>query len=240
LLFQNLKDDGGGKIKTSGSKVSFGAMSDSVYEYMLKVWVQGGRKESMYREMWDKSMQGMHDQLLQKSTPNGLSYIADRQNDRLDRKMDHLVCFMGGALALGAYTDPRGLESERAQRDLRSAKALTYTCYQMYARTKTGIAPEFVQFSGGDDMVVPRSAPFYILRPETVEAFYYLSKLTGDPIYRVSYSDAGWFTASFFVNYTYLNQTHSTFIQCVDKRSGDGRCFRASKSTAKQNMAMAH
>ena len=56
----------------------------------------------------------------------------------------------------------------------------------MYARTKTGIAPEFVQFKGGDDMIVPSSAPFYILRPETVEAFYYLSQLTGDPIYRVS------------------------------------------------------
>ena len=53
-----------------------------------------------------------------------------------------------------------------------------------YARTKTGIAPEFVQFRGEDFSIT--SAPFYILRPETVEAFYYLSVLTGDPIYRVS------------------------------------------------------
>jgi hypothetical protein len=36
--------------------------------------------------------------------------------------MDHLVCFMGGLLALGAYTDPQGLLSERAQRDLKTAK----------------------------------------------------------------------------------------------------------------------
>jgi mannosyl-oligosaccharide alpha-1,2-mannosidase len=33
-------------------------------------------------------------------------------------------------------------------------------------------------------MIVPSDAPYYILRPEAVEAFYYLSKLTGDPIYR--------------------------------------------------------
>jgi len=33
-------------------------------------------------------------------------------------------------------------------------------------------------------MQVPPSASFYILRPEAVEAFYYLSVLTGDPIYR--------------------------------------------------------
>ena len=186
LLFQNIRDNGQGKATFTNQKVSFGAMGDSIYEYMIKVWVQGGKKEPKYREMWDKAMVGMHEQLLQKSSPNGLTYIADKNNGRLDQKMDHLVCFMGGALALGAYTDPQGLQSERAQRDLKSAKALTYTCYQMYARQKTGIAPEYVQFKGGDDFVVAGNAPFYILRPETVEAFYYLSVLTGDPIYRVS------------------------------------------------------
>ena len=91
---------------------------------------------------------------------------------------------MGGALAIGAYTDPEGLESSRAQRDLKTAKALTYTCYQMYARSKTGISPEYVSFGGNNDFTIPRNAPFYILRPEVVEAFYYLSTLTGDPVYR--------------------------------------------------------
>ncbi|KAL7553843.1 hypothetical protein ACHAWF_017442 [Thalassiosira exigua] len=182
LLAQNIKDSGG-HPKFVGNKVSFGAMGDSVYEYMLKVWVQGGRKEKMYREMWDKAMTGMHEQLVQKSKPNGLTYIADRIGSSLDHKMDHLACFMGGSLALSAYTDPDGLDSARAKRDLRTARALTYTCYQMYARMKTGIAPEFVRFHGENDFA-KSSAPFYILRPETVEAFYYLNKLTGDPIYR--------------------------------------------------------
>lgn len=53
-------------------------------------------------------------------------------------KMDHLVCFLPGVLALGAYTDPNGLDSERAQRDLSIAKGLMYTCYQMYARMVSG------------------------------------------------------------------------------------------------------
>eukprot|EP00581_Thalassiosira_minuscula_P019307 CAMPEP_0183712496 /NCGR_PEP_ID=MMETSP0737-20130205/7605_1 /TAXON_ID=385413 /ORGANISM="Thalassiosira miniscula, Strain CCMP1093" /LENGTH=721 /DNA_ID=CAMNT_0025941117 /DNA_START=201 /DNA_END=2366 /DNA_ORIENTATION=+ len=185
LLFQNLPENGNNPPAFSGSKVSFGAMGDSVYEYMLKVWVQGGKKEPMYREMWDRAMSGLHDQLIQKTTPNGLTFIADRENGRIKRKMDHLACFMGGALALSAYTDPKGLKSKRAQRDLKTAKALTYTCYQMYARTKTGIAPEYMQFDDrNNDMSVPGNAKFYILRPETVEAFYYLSVLTGDPIYR--------------------------------------------------------
>lgn len=187
LLFQDLQD-GGGNPFFSGDKVSFGAMGDSTYEYMLKIWIQGGRKEGKYREMWDKAMTGMHEQLLHKSKPNGLSYIADKYGDsRLDHKMDHLVCFMGGSLALSAYTDPLGLDSPRAQRDLKAAKAIAYTCYQMYARTKSGLAPEYYQFEGDNDMVVAGRAPFYILRPEAVEAFYYLSRLTGDPIYRVSF-----------------------------------------------------
>eukprot|EP00986_Skeletonema_menzelii_P021000 scaffold32893_cov148-Skeletonema_menzelii.AAC.1 len=184
LLFEKLKDDGRKGVSFVSGKTSFGAMGDSTYEYMIKLWIQGGRKEDMYRKMWDKAMNGVHAQLVQKSKPNGLTYLADRVNGRTDHKMDHLACFMGGSLALGAYTDPSGIDSSRAKRDLKTAKALTYTCYQMYARTKTGISPEFVKFSGGEDFVVPSSAPFYILRPEAVEAFYYLSVLTGDPIYR--------------------------------------------------------
>merc|ERR1712129_448831 len=98
--------------------------------------------------------------------------------------MDHLTCFMGGTLALGAYTDPNGLESDRAQRDLKTAKALAYTCYQMYARSKTGLSPEIAKFQPNKDIASPPSMNHYLLRPETVETFYYLNKLTGDPVYR--------------------------------------------------------
>ncbi|KAG7372160.1 glycosyl hydrolase family 47 protein [Nitzschia inconspicua] len=174
----------GNKPEFANNKLTFGAMSDSFYEYMLKIWLQGGRKEQFYRDMYDKSMQGMFDELLQVSSPSGLVYIADKNNGVLDTKMDHLVCFMGGLLALGAYTDPLGLHSERAQRDLKTAKAITYTCYQMYARMETGISPEYIQFFPGKDFQSGRGAPHYLLRPETVESFFILYHLTGDPIYR--------------------------------------------------------
>ena len=173
-----------GKARFTNDKVTFGAMGDSFYEYMLKVWVQGGRMEPMYREMYDLAIDSMHKQLLKFSTPSGLAYIADRNGGVIDHKMDHLVCFMGGALALGAYLDPLGLESERAQRDLKTGKALTYTCYQMYARMNTGISPEFIQFYEGKDFQIGRGAPHYLLRPEAVESLFILSQLTGDPIYR--------------------------------------------------------
>jgi mannosyl-oligosaccharide alpha-1,2-mannosidase len=98
--------------------------------------------------------------------------------------MDHLVCFMPGVMALGAYTDPQGVESPRAQRDLSVAKALMFTCREMYHRTETGISPEFVLFPPGKDIDTRTSAPFYILRPETAESLFVLNQLTGDPIYR--------------------------------------------------------
>jgi hypothetical protein len=164
--------------------LTFGAMADSAYEYMLKMWLQGGQTETMYRDMYDKAMDGMHDELKRISTPSGLTFIGDKDNGRPNDKMDHLACFMGGLLALGAYTDPQGLESARAQRDLRTAKALTYTCYQMYARMNTGISAEYIQFREGGDFDIGRGAPHYLLRPETVESFFILNQLTGDPIYR--------------------------------------------------------
>lgn len=36
--------------------------------------------------------------------------------------LENSAGFMGGLLALGAYTDPNGLDSERAQRDLKTGK----------------------------------------------------------------------------------------------------------------------
>lgn len=176
-----------GKPSFANNKLTFGAMADSLYEYMLKIWIQGGRREDSYREMYDKAIDSMHKELLQTSTPSHLVYIADKDGGGrggIDHKMDHLVCFMGGLLALGAYTDPLGLESERAQRDLRTGKALAYTCYQMYARMNTGISPEFVQFYPGKDLQIGRGAPHYLLRPEAFESFFILNQLTGEPIYR--------------------------------------------------------
>ena len=63
-------------------------------------------------------------------------------------------------------------------------QALTYTCYQMYARMETGIAAEFIQFRAGSDFHIGSGAPHYLLRPETVESFFILNQLTGDPVYR--------------------------------------------------------
>jgi len=180
-IYNNYSDE----PQLGSTKITFGAMGDSFYEYLLKVWLQGGRVETKYRAMYDKAMDGLHQYLVHKTSLRGLTYIADIENKKVEHKMDHLVCFMAGNLALGAYTNPDGLGSRRAKRDLKLGKALAYTCYQMYAHHKSGIAPEFVEFnSKSTDFTKAINAPHYYLRPEAVESFYILNKLTGDPVYR--------------------------------------------------------
>ncbi|CAB1115373.1 unnamed protein product [Ectocarpus sp. CCAP 1310/34] len=167
--------------QTVGSQVTFGALGDSFYEYLLKAWLQGGKTETKYRTMYDRAMDGMTSKLLRKSDPSGLTYVSDLSGSKNVDKMDHLVCFLAGTLALGSQTTD---DPVRADRDLKTAKALAYTCYQMYERQKTGLAPEMVTFEKGKDMVVPPKAAYNILRPETAEALYVLHQITGDPIYR--------------------------------------------------------
>ena len=227
LLPLKLKDGKTG-VEFSTDHISFGGMGDSTYEYMLKLWIQGGKKEQRYRDMWDRSVQGMHEQLLQRSSPSGLTYIAEMKNGKLVHNFGHLTCFMSGALALGAYTDPKGLQSKRAQRDLKTAKSLMYTCFQMYVTTKTGIGPESVIFMDDGDFRIPRSDRHYILRPEVVESLYYLNKLTGDPIYRVSLHRPS-FVIHLFLS---LNSPHG-MILCGFARSGDGKSFTTLRNTVK-------
>lgn len=95
IYIQSSNDDS--KPRFGCERISFGAMGDSFYEYMLKVWIQGGRRETNLRNMYDRAMDGLHKKMIHKSNPNGLTYIAELNGESVERKMDHLACFMGGA-----------------------------------------------------------------------------------------------------------------------------------------------
>jgi len=178
-FISNTKQD----ISFGNEDISIGAMGDSFYEYLLKIWLQGGKKETKYRRRYDESMNGIMDKLIHMSRPNYLTYVAEMKRGKVEHKMDHLSCFLGGLLSLGAYTHPDGLQSLEAQRQLKTGKQLAYTCYQMYARSKSGLAPEFVNFDNAQNDF-RNGHPYYILRPETAETFYILYQLTKDPVYR--------------------------------------------------------
>jgi len=208
----------------TNSKFTLGARADSLYEYMLKLWIQGGKKETKYRLMYDESVEGIHDVLLHRSKQNGLVYVGEQTNGHNLDQMDHLACFFSGVLALGAYTDPNGLYSDRAQRDLTTSKALAYTCYQMYASTETGLAPEIagsfeVPHRDKADFTPNYDASFYLLRPEVVESLYILNKLTGDPIYR----EWGWEIFQSIEKYCKAEYGYGENANVNDAGEGQGR-----------------
>ncbi|CAH2050579.1 unnamed protein product [Thlaspi arvense] len=88
---------------SSYSTITFGAMGDSFYEYLLKVWIQGNKTEAVkpYREMWEKSMKGLLS-LVRRTTPSSFAYVCEKIGSSLTDKMDELACFAPGMIALGA------------------------------------------------------------------------------------------------------------------------------------------
>lgn len=81
----------------------------------------------------------------------------------LSSKMDHLVCFLPGTIALGATggltvaeakKSPEGWSAAKEQQmDL--AKELMKTCWGMAKVTETGIAPEIAWFNADESALEP-------------------------------------------------------------------------------------
>lgn len=118
-------------------------MGDSFYEYLLKIWVQSNFKSSEFRLWYEESVEGMIQHLLKETMPSRLRFLADwnPQSNAVNRKMDHLVCFAPGMLALGAYhSDKSPGGTVNKDRDLKIAKQLMYTCVQMYLRQASGMS----------------------------------------------------------------------------------------------------
>ncbi|KAK9318597.1 glycoside hydrolase [Lipomyces starkeyi] len=210
-----------------GNQIRLGSRGDSYYEYLLKQYLQTNSKEDVYRQMYDESMAGVKKRLMQKSLPSGLTYVAELDHGidgALSPKMDHLVCFLPGNLALGSTG---GYPLHIAQRtswtitqasDMKLAKDLARTCYEMYRVTKTGIAPEIVYFNtdtkGTEDISIKWQDSHNLQRPETVESLFIMWRITKDPIYR----EWGWEIFEAFRKYAHLpDGTGYTCLESVNE-----------------------
>ncbi|KAJ7212097.1 glycoside hydrolase [Mycena pura] len=147
------------------SAVRLGSKVDSYYEYLLKQYLQTNGTETFYRDMYTNAMDAVHKTLIKKSFNSNMVYTSeliperDPNNEiswRLTPKQDHLVCFLGGSLMLGASTTgalvrrasvpPRPEElSEQGKRDWSTGTKLIRTCMDTH-RTATGLSPEVVHF----------------------------------------------------------------------------------------------
>eukprot|EP01029_Cantina_marsupialis_P015940 TRINITY_DN352_c1_g1_i1.p1 TRINITY_DN352_c1_g1~~TRINITY_DN352_c1_g1_i1.p1 ORF type:complete len:523 (+),score=142.24 TRINITY_DN352_c1_g1_i1:123-1691(+) len=184
-LFGNNLSTRSGK---TGQHISFGAAGDSYYESLIKVWLQTNKdsKSDMYLRLWRNAVDSMTSDMLQRSSDDLLFLPNLQPNKSKGSSMEHLTCFMPGVLALSTQVDTKRSQSLR-DRDLMNAKALGYTCWQMYERTKSGCGAERTRFKTqsnfrGDSM--SQSDARYLLRPEVIEGLFYLHEVTGNPTYR--------------------------------------------------------
>ncbi|KAL9235545.1 hypothetical protein vseg_010295 [Gypsophila vaccaria] len=192
----------------SRSTITFGAMGDSFYEYLLKVWVQGNKTSAVkpYRKMWETSMIGLSS-LVRKTTPSSFTYICEKNGESLNDKMDELACFAPGMIALGSS----GYGPGESEKYMSLAEELAWTCYNFYQSTPTKLAGENYFFNAGEDMSVGTS--WNILRPETVESLFYLWRLTGNK----TYQEWGW---NIFQAFEKNSRTESGYVGLKDVNTG--------------------
>jgi hypothetical protein len=179
-------------------------------EYLIKQYLQTGKTESVYKDMYEKAIGGVKKHLLGRTIPHNLLFVGEIDKFEpsiLSPKMDHLVCFLGGTMALasteGQCLDPVAFPRSRLdqvqEEEFTMGEELTESCYEMYRQTETGLAPEIVywvskqeqtrgksalQHTPGSDFIINDRDGHNWLRPETIESLFYMWRLTGDDKYR--------------------------------------------------------
>ncbi len=117
--------------------------------------------------MWLEALAGIQKHLITSTKFSKLKFVAELPSGiggPLSPKMDHLVCFLPGCIALGATG---GLTESEAQggpgwgfeqdQQMQLARELMKTCWGMYKVTETGLAPEIAWFRADDAALQPRS-----------------------------------------------------------------------------------
>jgi mannosyl-oligosaccharide alpha-1,2-mannosidase len=140
-----------------GKNIRLGSRGDSYYEYLAKQYLQTEGREPVYDDMWNEALDGVRKHLVSYTADAGFTIIGERPEGLdgvLSPKMDHLVCFMPGTIALaatGGLTEAEararpGFWSSRREDDLQLAKELMHTCWATYKCTATGLAGEITHF----------------------------------------------------------------------------------------------
>ncbi|GES60651.1 mannosyl-oligosaccharide alpha-1,2-mannosidase [Aspergillus terreus] len=139
-----------------GDNIRLGSRGDSYYEYLIKQYLQTSEQEPVYKEMWDEALVGIRKHLIAYSKNAQLTILGERPSGldgALSPKMDHLVCFLPGTIALGAtgglplsQAKKSSTWTQRHDEEILLAKELMKTCWATYLATKTGLAPEITYF----------------------------------------------------------------------------------------------
>ncbi|PGH07679.1 mannosyl-oligosaccharide alpha-1,2-mannosidase [Blastomyces parvus] len=189
--------------KFMGQNIRLGSRGDSYYEYLIKQYLQTSREEPVYLDMWNEALAGIRKHLITYTKHASLTVLAERPNGlkhELVPKMDHLVCFMPGTIALGATG---GLPISQARKspdwghkqeeEILLAKELMKTCWAMYVATATGLAPEITYFKTDNPPRMMKDVfPDLAKNPSAAKSASADLHLTSKPLYPLTDANSAW------------------------------------------------
>ncbi|KAF8540423.1 glycoside hydrolase [Trichophaea hybrida] len=183
---------------------SWGAGHDSYYEYLIKAHILSPTDEhsTKYRDRWIQAVESTRDHLLFRGTvnsrsesyPNAPLFLHQYRSGWIVNEMGHLACFAGGNMMLGGTYLMRP--------DIVAlGKELVETCRRTYEATATGIGPEYWHWDpAGQVSAFTADTEWHqmqrnktgwwvidarwMLRPETVESYFYAYRITGEKKYQ--------------------------------------------------------
>ncbi|KAJ2788206.1 mannosyl-oligosaccharide alpha-1,2-mannosidase [Coemansia interrupta] len=226
--------------------IRMGSRGDSYYEYLLKQYLQTQQSEPAFLQQYGAAMEGVKKHLVARSLRLNMTFVGElvdmpgslgknmqgQQGPKFKPKMDHLVCFLAGNLALGATMgrplsaiDARAL-SASAREDLVLARQLGDTCAHMYFDAPTGLAPELVHvlhstlpsadssdlLHASGDLLAYRADRHSLLRPETVESLFILWRITGEERWR----EYGWRIFEAFERWARMDEGYSSLVDVME------------------------
>lgn len=191
---------------TRDTQFSLGTMADSAYEYLGKTYqlLRGVGAATQYKKMYEFAMDSVIKYLLfRPMVPDQADILfptvvraIDPSAITQDHQGQHLVCFVGGMLALGGRLVGNESHVEYGRR-------ITDACIWTYQNAPHGIMPEMFTMPACpshdpcpyDTSVRQQHPGFiyvsdarYMLRPEAIESVFYMYRITGD----TAYQDIAW------------------------------------------------
>ncbi|EEP80131.1 conserved hypothetical protein [Uncinocarpus reesii 1704] len=237
---------------TSYAGFTLGGMADSLYEYLLKEHILLGGGTQRYQELYQHAMEAIKRHMLYRPMTDGGEDIlfsgsiwADSKTPLsqldIDAEAQHLACFLGGMVAIGAKIFNKDEELEIARK-------LVHGCIWAYETNRQGIMPEVMHTVPCDDQTncpwnstkwfeaVDRASPQdsraavlkikeknlppgisgiddtrYILRPEAIESIFILYRITGNP----SLPDKAWRMFNAIIKSTITDIGHAALEDCT-------------------------
>ncbi|KAI8939137.1 hypothetical protein NX059_004971 [Plenodomus lindquistii] len=179
-----------------------GAMADSAYEYLPKMFQllnRNGPEAAQYQKMYEYAMSTAIDHTLFRPMVHDYADIliaGANVNGKREENGQHLVCFAGGMFALGGRLFQNSTHTEIGRK-------ISEGCAWTYKNAPNGIMPEVFSMTACPTLSACEvtsqppsdSHPFsevgdgrYVLRPEAIESIFYMYRITGES----KYQDIAW------------------------------------------------